>query len=264
MKIEKINDNQIKCTLTKNDLASREIQLSELAYGTDKAKELFSDMMQQAANEVGFVVEDTPLMIEAIPVSSECLILLVSKVDDPEELDTRFSTFSPYGEDDEEELLDDVSEPETFTNVLDIFEHFKDKIPELAKATSELFESASAEIMAATKEAEKSVGKHGEEPQTLDITQVFCFDNIDTICEAGKILADTFHGSNALYKLPDNPKYYLVIHSNKDPIETFNHVCNILSEYATNVRTSNTDEAFYIEHGKVICGEDALNKLKDL
>lgn len=38
MKIEKINDNQIRCTLTSDDLASREIKLSELAYGTDKAK----------------------------------------------------------------------------------------------------------------------------------------------------------------------------------------------------------------------------------
>ena len=49
MKIEKINDNQIRCTLTKEDLATREIKISELAYGTDKAKSLFRDMMQQAS-----------------------------------------------------------------------------------------------------------------------------------------------------------------------------------------------------------------------
>ena len=46
MKIEKINENQIKCTLNKNDLASRQIKVSELAYGTEKAKLLFQDMMQ--------------------------------------------------------------------------------------------------------------------------------------------------------------------------------------------------------------------------
>ena len=51
MKIEKINDNQIRCTLTRQDLADREIKLSELAYGTEKAKLLFRDMMQQAAYE---------------------------------------------------------------------------------------------------------------------------------------------------------------------------------------------------------------------
>lgn len=41
MKIEKINDSQIRCTLTSADLASREIKLSELAYGTEKAKIFF-------------------------------------------------------------------------------------------------------------------------------------------------------------------------------------------------------------------------------
>ena len=54
MKIEKVNDHQIRCTLTKEDLADREIKLSELAYGTEKAKDLFRDMMQQAAFQYGF------------------------------------------------------------------------------------------------------------------------------------------------------------------------------------------------------------------
>lgn len=52
MKIEKISDNQIRCTDA--DLADRQLQLSELAYGTEKAKSLFRDMMQQAAFEFGF------------------------------------------------------------------------------------------------------------------------------------------------------------------------------------------------------------------
>ena len=42
MKIEKINDNQIRCTLTRDDLNNRQLKLSELAYGTEKAKELFA------------------------------------------------------------------------------------------------------------------------------------------------------------------------------------------------------------------------------
>ena len=95
MKIEKVNDHQIRCTLTKADLADRELKISELAYGTDKAKTLFRDMMQQAAFEFGFEAEDIPLMIEAIPLNSECIVLIITKVEDPEELDTRFSKFAP-------------------------------------------------------------------------------------------------------------------------------------------------------------------------
>ena len=80
MKIEKVNDNQIRCTLTREELAERQIKLSELAYGTEKAKLLFRDMMQQAAYEFGFEADDIPLMIEAIPLSQDTIILVITKV----------------------------------------------------------------------------------------------------------------------------------------------------------------------------------------
>ena len=54
MKIEKINDNQIRCTLTREDLENHQIRISELAYGTEKAKKLFRDMMQQAQIQFWF------------------------------------------------------------------------------------------------------------------------------------------------------------------------------------------------------------------
>ena len=46
MKIERLSENQIRCTLYKADLADKELLLTELAYGTDKAKELFRELMQ--------------------------------------------------------------------------------------------------------------------------------------------------------------------------------------------------------------------------
>ena len=93
MKIEKINDNQIRCTLTHADLADRQIKFSEIVCGSDKAKSLFQDMMQQAASEFGFEAEDMPLMIEAVPAASDTLVLIITKVDNPEELDSKLSKF---------------------------------------------------------------------------------------------------------------------------------------------------------------------------
>ena len=60
MKIEKLNDNQIRCTLTKEDLDNHQIRISELAYGSEKAKKLFQDMMQQAQIECGFEADNIP------------------------------------------------------------------------------------------------------------------------------------------------------------------------------------------------------------
>ena len=126
MKIERLNENQIRCTLNKEDLVNREIKLSELAYGSDKAKRLFRDMMTQASTEVGFEANDIPLVIEAIPVSSECIILIVTKVEDPEELDTRFSKFSPTNISlDDDDLEDGKPSPAEYRSAADILDLFK-------------------------------------------------------------------------------------------------------------------------------------------
>ena len=94
MKIEKLNENQLRFTLTRADLEERKIRLSELAYGSEKARSLFREMMQQAADNFDFEVNNTPLMIEAIPISADSIILIVTKVDDPDELDSRYARFS--------------------------------------------------------------------------------------------------------------------------------------------------------------------------
>lgn len=51
--------------------------------------------MQQASFDFGFEAENIPLMIEAIPSSADSIVLIITKVEDPEELDTRFSKFTP-------------------------------------------------------------------------------------------------------------------------------------------------------------------------
>ncbi len=107
MKIERISENQIKCTLNRSDLASRQIRMSELAYGTEKTRGLFQDMMEQASNEVGFDANDLPLMIEAIPVSMDCIVLMITKVEDPDEVDTKFSNLTHISD-----LLSGINEPE--------------------------------------------------------------------------------------------------------------------------------------------------------
>lgn len=91
MKIELINNNQIKCFLSKSDLVTREIKVSELAYGTEKAQELFRDMMSKANDEYGFDADNVPLMIEAVPLSTDSIMLIITKVDNPDEFEDKFS-----------------------------------------------------------------------------------------------------------------------------------------------------------------------------
>ena len=94
MKIEKINDSQIRCILTKSELEKRDLKLSEISYGSAKVKKLFQDMMLLADVQCGFKADDLPLAIEVTPFRDYAAIT-VTKVEDPEELDTRYSRFAP-------------------------------------------------------------------------------------------------------------------------------------------------------------------------
>ena len=49
-------------------------------------------------------------MIEAIPLNAECIVLIITKVEDPEELDTRFSKFAPSIHDAEEDGTEEPAE----------------------------------------------------------------------------------------------------------------------------------------------------------
>lgn len=90
MKIEKINDKQIRCVLTKEDLEDRKIRLSELVCGGEKARSLLRDMMLRASKELGFSFNNNPMVIEAVPTGKDQLVLILTRVDDPGELDARF------------------------------------------------------------------------------------------------------------------------------------------------------------------------------
>ena len=232
MKIEKVNENQIRCTLTREDLAERQIKLSELAYGTEKAKMLFRDMMQQAAYEFGFEADDIPLMIEAIPLSADTIILVITKVEYPEELDTRFSRFS---DPDPEDLYEDAMSG----SVQNAAAAGADDILGLFRKIQEEHKKAAKEPEGDTQTAESSEKTAKEETPVnvlVDITKLFVFKN----------------------------RYYLLVSKSDQSPETFNKVCNILSEYAAQQPYTPATGAFFREHYHMILQGNALKTLAEL
>lgn len=261
MKIERISENQIRCTLNKNDLIDRELRISELAYGTEKAKTLFRDMMQQASYELGFEAEDIPLMIEAIPVSNECLVLVVTKVEDPDELDTRFSSFSSDDSTDDYEPgdyykdYDDLSYEELpFPNYYDsptdndVMEEF---IP-LSDAVSP------SNILDDIQE------KEGKTYPAAPACKIFSFPNLDAVINLSKQLISIYHGANTLYKNEDTDAYYLLLSKDDHSLDEFYKCCNLSLEYGKMERTTYATMAYFEEHYTQIAKATAIQKLADL
>lgn len=82
MRIEKINENQIKFILSKTDLNERSIKIEELVIPNYKTQKLFKDIMDKALEEYGFESADTPLMVEAMPSSSDGIMIIVTRLRD--------------------------------------------------------------------------------------------------------------------------------------------------------------------------------------
>ncbi len=250
MKIEKVNDHQIRCTLTKADLADRELKISELAYGTEKAKSLFRDMMQQASFECGFEAEDIPLMIEAIPLNSECIVLIITKVEDPEELDTRFSKFAPSVHDDDEDIEDVMKDlEESAGDVLDLFK----KLHEHRTASSEDSEPELKEKVSAKSNTTSDI-----------LMRIFSFEALNQVIRVAHLLENIYDSANSLYKDEKTGEYLLVLTQGTHSPEDFAKICNLLSEYGNLCLTLPSGEAYLEEHYLQISMGTALQSLAQI
>lgn len=254
MKIERINDNQIRCTLSNFDLSMRNLNVNELTYGSEKARLLFREMIQRASNEVGFEAEDIPLMVEAIPMSNESIVLIITKIEDPEELDTRFSKFTPANEDEEApwnglptEILDGA---EALLELLGNPDFIND-----------LTSGDKADKKIAKSEDPLDQPKEEDAKDPLSYIRLYQFDSLDLVCAAAKETGKLFTGASVLYKNPSSGKFYLILKKAGSDEITFSRICNILSEYGYRQKYDTALEAYFDEHYELFVKKDVLKVL---
>ncbi len=287
MKLEKLSDTQIRCTLSKEDLSQRQLHLSELAYGSEKAKELFRDMMQQASIELGFEADNIPLMIEAIPISNDCLVLVVTKVEDPDELDTRFSRFSKINVDDsfdedfsdiddtdfeEMDFLDDEDdidmddEPLPFSPSSD-FDNADSDASTSSKERSAIDDALDliAPFTQAIAQAKKeAMRKKKENRSSVQDCQYYSFQNFSQAAQLGAFLAPFFEGESSLYKDSFSNNYYMILSKTQSENDTFHRACNIAADFGVRISASYATPAYFREHFETILEENAVEMLGEL
>lgn len=276
MKIERLNENSIRCTLNRADLDSRELRLSELAYGTEKAKSLFRDMIAQASFECGFEAEDIPLMIEAIPVSPDCIILVITKVEAPEELDTRFSKFAPSDEDDiqdYEDMLDnDYDDPKNYIDPSTLINKINAALNEAEDFIpfSDLLSGRRTADTNKVPETSTDANIHhngdasSEDNGLVILEKLFSFDSLNQAASACSAIQASYNGESMLYKNPVNMRYYLLLQTTELLPDIFAGICNTLTEYGKREKFSYASCAYLDEHYEIIIKKNAVSVLADL
>ena len=231
MKIEKISDNQICCTLTLADLISNRLHLGDLAGNTDRVREFFTRLMLRARKDFGFEFEDGPLIIEAVHQPPDSMKLFITKANED-------------GEFDESPLHNTGGR--MFDNAMDIGEIIRRSLNRANAESNEKTQSG---------------------PESSDLTPVipaaFRFNSLENVILAAKALKGSACLSNSLYR-DTAPGYYLVILSIDDMADPrAEAMANVLSEYSQPSRISPSSESYLTEHGLLMIRDNALETMAD-
>ena len=176
-------------------------------------------------------------------MNSECIVLIITKVEDPEELDTRFSKFAPSVHEGDEDYTDTT---DTRDEVLDLFKKIHDDALAAIKNES-------------TPKSDDAVADVPAVP--VDATYIFTFSSMGDLSRCAHIVASWYDGESSLYKDTRTHEYKLLVRIGNSSPQTYNKVCNILSEYGRGNRFSESGRAYFEEHYDVICSSDALQAL---
>ena len=208
MKIEKINENQIKIILSRGDLAERNLNINEIAYSNEKMQMLFREMMEQAMMEHSFRPDgNSPLMIEAALLPSDSIMIIVTKVNDAVE----------------------PCEP------LNLMPKPKEERQFISRGLIDSAAVRTAGIM------------------------IYSFANLDDAVGACARFLVRGEKDSALYKHAG--RYYLSIDSIRGTKSQTEAAEAALSEYGTKHIGSYISQAYLVEHGELMIGAGAVEKL---
>jgi len=254
MKIEKINDRQICCIISTQDLINNKLKLSELALGSSKAKGFFRDIMIKARDDYGFDGLNSPLMIEAMPQPPDSLKLIITKMKPDEHSGMNIHSDTPEEEPKKIELHFKGAD-----SVLNLFRKAESSDPASKKPSGRI--ETSAPMLDAIQKLLENALSENDEPKV--VTEAFRFASVDNVITAAKAMKGFYDGENSLYSETGQSTYLLVLRSTSETPEEFNKICNILTEYSIPVHCTASGESCLKEHGNEMISGNALQVLAE-
>ena len=267
MKIEQVNENQIRCILTKEDLEERKIKFSELTYGSEKATRLFRDVMQQANFEFGFAPDEHPLMIEAVPMQSGMIVFVITKVTTPDDYDTKISQIvnaitdnlgGGSEEDDDLPFSGNNEDQEPVTASI--------RISAVSNNNNE--QSTTVSLRDLFREMFTRGTDNVKKPEKLQDTRqqdrIFIFEDLGSAIDAAHSLSAMDFGESCLYKDKKSGRYYLLIYADYLTPGGYKSLCTAMADFSSPEQFSHTMEAYMEEHFDIIIPEHALQSLREI
>ena len=182
---------------------------------------------------------------------------MITKVEDPEELDTRFSKFAPSVHDEYED--DDLGS--TLDSMLQSLSEGADDVLDLFKKIHDSHLAETADTLNGVETSRRKSANMANQTGSIDLTRIYGFESLNQVTRLAHILAQHYNGKNSLYKNEKSSGYLLVVAQSDHTPEEFNKICNMLSEYGNPEKLASASEVYMEEHFEPIIRDKAIQAL---
>ncbi len=79
MRFEKLNEDKIRITLSREDLIKKDIDFHTFMSNSIESQDLFFDMLEEAEKEIGFTTKDYLIRLEALAMAGGDFVLTVTR-----------------------------------------------------------------------------------------------------------------------------------------------------------------------------------------
>lgn len=273
MKIERVDDNTIKCFISFEEMQQYNVEYTDFLTRTDKAQELMHEIIKQAHDEVGYQPPKFAFEMQIMMVPDQGMVLTFSEKEPFDIHDKgKVNAFLEHLKDFVGKLTDysdklggNTAMDEFIKSTLSGAGLFGNAGASGATATAPGANGAAKADgdKAASKDATAEAGKNSKRnPEKLpEITEaVFAFANLSQVMSFADALPANIRITSELYKMDGD--YYMHITKGNASYDRYSKVCVVALEFAELYRADKGCDEMLKEHGELLIAEKAHKKLR--
>lgn len=224
MRIERVDDKTVKCFLTNEELEEYEIDYKDFIMRSEKAKEVVQEIIEQAAEEVGYRPPKFAFDLQIMMVPDQGLVLTFSEKDP------------------------DVKDGE---QLIECLKEMKRILQKTREATEQI----------APAKEDKNTGKPvKQEPVNRPEYAVFAFSSLRNVINYAAALPANLRVDSELYEM--DGYYYLCLKRGHAAYERYSRACIQALEFAGLYTAEESRILQLKEHGTCLIAEKAIKKLR--
>lgn len=236
MKFRRIDEDTVRCIVSKEDMQEYGIVLEDFFNNKGKIHDFLHEIVERAEQEIGYEPKEGLLSMQIIPISQNTISI----------------TFS-------EQVSDDYE---------DIMNAFKNSVGDLLEEGdnySQVIDEDSDEYIEEAEEEDIDFGANvSSQIAGIDssLTIMIGLNSLERMAEFCRVLNIERTVKSELYRLNNKGLYCLIIDKDRMSVETMKYILLLAVEYTSNITDEEKIISYVRDHGEVIIEKGAYRILK--